>query len=94
MISYVDNLFGMVQSNNPLTRYAALEALGMFALNRKKGFILEVGQTVYSKLLWILMEEQVPRVLAHAIAALTNIIEGLTFGSIESSYPNFINRLI
>ena len=34
MIGYVDNLFCLAQTHNPLTRYAALDALGMFAHTR------------------------------------------------------------
>ena len=40
------------------------------------------------------MEEQVPRVLAQALAALTNILDCLNFKSIESSYHIAINRMI
>ena len=35
MIGYADNLLCLAQNMNPLTRYAALQVLGMFALESK-----------------------------------------------------------
>jgi len=63
--------------NNPKIRYATLHCLGQIADDMPEEFQKAYHATVLPALV-IALDDQVPRVQAHACAALTNFMEGAT----------------
>lgn len=70
------------KDENPKVRYAAFHCAGQLSDDRRFDFQQRFSPTMIPALIEA-FNDQVPRVLAHALAALTNFLEGSSKGGVE-----------
>lgn len=70
-------ILSYLKDQHPMMRYAACHALGQISDDMQPKFQEQYGSKVYPELI-LLLRDPVPRVSAHAAAALTNFLEGMT----------------
>lgn len=85
-------LLGFLSDSNPMIRYASCHALGQISDDLSPSFQKHYGNETFIKLA-PLLKDPVPRVVSHAASALTNLVEGMDYKSIESYMPELMNAL-
>jgi hypothetical protein len=66
-------------SDNHKLRYAAMHTTGLLFDDNDADFYNDFGGEYFSEMLVLLEHDQIPRVLGHTAAALTNLLEGLKY---------------
>ena len=77
-----------------LIRYGALQAIGLFVEDLGSKVIRIYGADLLDRLFEVLFREEVPRVLAHAMSALDNLVSHMNFESLEGRYEEIIGRVL
>jgi importin-5 len=77
MDSIVKFIIGFTQDQHPKVRYGAFHALGQISDDMKKGFQKRFYESVLPAIIQG-FQDTCPRVVSHALAALTNFLEGST----------------
>lgn len=80
---------GYLHNQNPMLRYAACHAIGQISDDMQPKFQDAYGDVLYPKLIGLLQDE-VPRVVAHAAAALTNFLEGMKYEKAGGQVDNLM----
>ena len=78
---------------NPMMRYASCHAIGQISDDMQPKFQEHYGAQIFP-LLVNLLNDQVPRVVSHAAASLTNFLEGMNIKQIEDKLPILMQYLL
>ena len=79
-------LLGFLGDNNPMLRYAACHAIGQISDDLSPHYQKLYGSQSFIKLAGLL-KDPVPRVVAHAASAMTNLLEEMEYNEIKDYMP-------
>jgi hypothetical protein len=71
---------GMLNDGNPMIRYAVCHAIGQIADDMKPKFQESFLNSILPAMILRLQTDDVPRVVSHILACLTNFVEGTEKG--------------
>ena len=92
--SVLQMIMGFLKHENPMMRYAACHAIGQISDDMQPRFQQKYGNDVFPELLFIMQNDQVPRVVSHSAAALTNFLEGMKFEQVAGQFDLLISLLL
>lgn len=100
---YIDNIYDaepLVQTAvrnffhaHPKVRYAAFHVIGQMSTDLQPAFQAHFGENLLKTMINSL-EDEVPRLQAHAAASLTNFLEGATDDLVENHIKTMIDKLL
>lgn len=91
--SILQMIIGFMRDSNPMLRYASCHAIGQISDDMQPKFQEVYGNTVLPELI-NLLNDQVPRVVSHSAAALTNFLEGMKWEQIQGSLQQLVTLLL
>lgn len=81
------------QHENPKVRYAAIHAIGQMSTDLQPSFQAMFGERLL-KVMMVSLEDEHPRLQAHACASLTNFLEGATDDIVEDHIKTLVEKLL
>lgn len=93
VLSIMQLISSYTQNQNPRIRYACCHLLGQFADDLNPDF-QEIHHDIYFKMILPLLNDSVPRVVAHALASLTNFLENSNSVQIQPHFQFLYERII
>jgi len=82
-----------MRDSNPMLRYASCHAIGQISDDMQPKFQEVYGNTILPELI-NLLNDQVPRVVSHSAAALTNFLEGMKWEQVQGSLQQLVTLLL
>jgi importin-5 len=80
--------------SHPMVRYAVCHAVGLIAVEDPFFFKRTFGPALLQELFLILKYDPIPRVVSHAAAALTNLLEGMSYSHFSPYIEELTNTLL
>lgn len=86
-------IIGFMRDSNPMLRYASCHAIGQISDDMQPKFQEVYGNVILPELI-NLLKDNVPRVVSHSAAALTNFLEGMKWEQVQGSLTDLITFLL